>query len=178
MFRRRLDVAVKNVKRKLSKEKIEGLIADYRTVVDEYLYNEPDVTYAPLTPSEYEQISGNLPNLVDFYYGKYQESLEKPLPFYIGTPVQNAEKITFGWDEAYDFQQDDIKYEVRLSDDLSFGPAVLRRHFRRGSIFWRSLLLMRTATDRVPLTITTVIWASTIQCFVSTLIKKEILQDL
>ncbi len=120
MFRRRLDVAVKNVKRKLSKEKIEGLIADYRTVVDEYLYNEPDVTYAPLTPSEYEQISGNLPNLVDFYYGKYQESLEKPLPFYIGTPVQNAEKITFGWDEAYDFQQDDIKYEVRLSDDLSF----------------------------------------------------------
>ncbi len=120
MFRRRLDVAVKNVKRKLSKDKIEGLIAGYRTVVDQYLYNMPDATYAPLTPAEYEEVSAGLPNLVDFYYSKYQESLEKPLPFYIGTPEQTAEKITFGWDEAYDFQQDDIKYEVRLADDLNF----------------------------------------------------------
>ena len=124
LFRRRLDVAIKNVKRKMSKEKIEGLISGYRKVIDEYLYTEPDVTYAPLTPSEYEEISSKLPDLVDFYYGKYQESLEKPLPFYIGTPEQNAEKITFIWDEAYDFQQDDIRYEVRLSDDIYFGNVI------------------------------------------------------
>lgn len=119
-FREKLDEAVKDVKSILTKERITELIKEYRTVTDAYVYSEPDIIYAPLTQEEYNLISDKLPDLVDFYYEKYLLSLESPMPFFIGDPVQNDKTIEFVWDESYDFQQDDIKYKLKLSDNIEF----------------------------------------------------------
>ena len=123
-FRRRLDLAMADVKRTLSKEKIDGLISEYRKVIDNYLYEEPDVNYAPLTKEEYEQISTGVPALVDFFYDKYNESLDNPMPFFIGSPEQKDGKISFTWDESYDFQLEDITYDFVLSDNLDFSNPI------------------------------------------------------
>ena len=119
-FRRQLDYAVGDIKKELTEEKISGLISGYRQVIDDYLYSEPDVSYAPLSPEVYRQVSDNVPSLVDYYYEKYAASIEKPMPFFIGTPTVSEGKIIFNWDESYDFQKDDVQYELLLSDDPEF----------------------------------------------------------
>lgn len=132
-FRAYLDLAIGDVKNSLEKEKIKGLIGEYRNVIDGYLYSEPDVIYAPLTPEDYEKVSDNVPNLVDYYYEKFSESLQKPMPFFIGTPALSNDALYFTWDESYDFQNDDIKYQVLLSDDLDFSNVIFEY-----SGFWNS----------------------------------------
>ena len=77
----------------------------------------PDVLHEPLTPQEYESIAGNLPNLVDFYYENYLDTLECPMPFYIGTPQEENGMLKIRWDISFDFQAEDITYEAVLARD-------------------------------------------------------------
>jgi spore coat protein H len=90
----------------------------YDKVVRPYVYSEPDIMYAPLTPENYDLVEEKLPSLVDDYYERYLESLEKPMPFFIGTPQSTNLGITFHWDSSYDFDQEDITYKVVVARDL------------------------------------------------------------
>ena len=116
-FRGKLDEAILAVKDYLSKERFESLIGAYRGVTGRYVYEMPDVIHEPLTPQEYESIAGNLPNLVDFYYENYLDTLECPMPFYIGTPQEENGMLKIRWDISFDFQAEDITYEAVLARD-------------------------------------------------------------
>ena len=54
-----------------------------------------------------------LGDLLDYSY-------EKPQPFYIGVPQENADGLHLEWDISYDFQGEDITYTVQLSDTYTF----------------------------------------------------------
>ncbi len=116
-FRQKLNEAVNDIKGILTKEKLSGMVSDYRSVVEQYLWKDPDITYESLTQEEYDYVAEHLPELVDVYYENYKKSLEKPLPFYIGTPVVDQDKLEFVWENSYDFQQQDITYKAVLSKD-------------------------------------------------------------
>ena len=114
-FREQLDFAVNDLKDYLSKEKLSGMISKYRKVTEHFAYSEPDVTYMKTTKEAYDEIASNLPNLVDTYYGFYKDSLQKPMPFFIGTPTIQNGKINVSWDASYDLQEEDLSYTARLS---------------------------------------------------------------
>lgn len=48
----------------------------------------------------------------------YLDSLEKPMPFFMGTPAVGGGKWKLEWNTSYDFQKEDLTYEVTLSDRL------------------------------------------------------------
>lgn len=123
-FRKKLDDAVMDLREKMSKEHLNEMVREYRSVVEDYLFSEPDVYYSPLTSGEYDEVAKGLPDLVDYYYEDYLESLECPLPFFIGLPVVAEEKMIYNWDASYDFQQDDLRYRFRLARDLDFKDVV------------------------------------------------------
>ncbi len=114
-FREQLDFAVNDLKDYLSKERLSGMISKYRKVTEHFAYSEPDVTYMKTTKEAYDEIASNLPNLVDTYYGFYKDSLQKPMPFFIGTPTIQNGKINVSWDASYDLQEEDLSYTARLS---------------------------------------------------------------
>lgn len=123
-FRKKLDDAVMDLREKMPKEHLNEMVREYRSVVEDYLFSEPDVYYSPLTTQEYDEVAKGLPDLVDYYYEDYLESLECPLPFFIGLPVVAEEKMIYNWDASYDFQQDDLRYRFRLARDLDFKDVV------------------------------------------------------
>ncbi len=117
-FREELDLAINDLRSIFTKEKIADMVATYRGVVEETLWETPDITHEQLTPEEYEQVANSLPDLADTYYECYLQSLENPLPFYIGDPVIEEDKLKIVWDNSYDFQQQDIMYTAVISRDL------------------------------------------------------------
>ena len=117
-FRARLDAAIIDLKEYMSKEKLSGMIDGYRTVTDKYVYSEPDMWYVPLTYEEYEEVAKGLPDLVEVYYQNYLDTLECPLPFFIGAPEIVDGKIRYSWGYSYDFQKEEIKYTAVVSSDL------------------------------------------------------------
>ena len=115
-FRNELNDAIVDLKENtLSTENLAGMVSDYRSVVEKYLWNTPDITYERLTPEEYDEVALNLPKQIEENYQKYLDSLEKPLPFFIGTPTIEDGKLVMRWDASYDFQNEDIIYKATLS---------------------------------------------------------------
>ena len=126
-FREELDAAVLDVKSYLSEERISSMIQAYRTVTQTYLKKMPDQMYAPLTDAEYEAIASAIPSEVEQNYKLYKESLEKPMPFYIGVPTIEGNTLKFSWDASYDFNEEDITYTVELAKDYQFKEIIYRQ---------------------------------------------------
>ena len=126
-FREELDAAVLDVKSYLSEERISSMIQAYRTVTQTYLKKMPDQMYAPLTDAEYETIASAIPPEVEQNYKLYKESLEKPMPFYIGVPTIEGNTLKFSWDASYDFNAEDITYTVELAKDYQFKEIIYRQ---------------------------------------------------
>ncbi|WP_034443443.1 CotH kinase family protein [Butyrivibrio sp. AE2032] len=125
-FRQELDAAILDLKSYLSYERLSSMTKAYEQVVKPYLYSEPDITYAPLTPENYDIVEKALPSLVDDYYQRYLESLEKPMPFYIDTPQKTNLGVTYTWGDSYDFDQEDITYKVIVARDLECTDVVYK----------------------------------------------------
>ena len=126
-FREELDAAIQDLRSYLSVDRISSMIEEYRTVTQKYLNQMPDQMYAPLTEAKYETIASAIPSEVEQNYKLYKESLEKPMPFYIGKPVIEGNILKFNWDASYDFDAETITYTVELAKDYKFNEIVFRK---------------------------------------------------
>lgn len=115
-YRSRLDGAVMELREYLSREKLDSLVSRYLPVTMQYTFSYPDVLNAPVTPEEYGVITAALPGEIEENFAAYKESLQKPMPFYIGIPAEADGMLQLNWDVAYDFQAEDITYTAELSD--------------------------------------------------------------
>lgn len=125
-FRARLDQVMGEMKTYLSAERITQMADQYAAVVRPYLERMPDQMYEPLTPEQYELVRAAIPGEVEQNYQLYKESLEKPMPFYIGTPRIENGKLIVNWDASYDFDAEDITYTAEIARDYAFNQVIFR----------------------------------------------------
>ena len=111
----------------LSEERLSTMISQYENVVRPYLYSMPDQMHAPLTQVQYDTVAAGIPEEVEKNYELYLESLEKPQPFYIGTPAIQDNALNLNWDVSYDFDAEDITYTVELATDYQFQNVIFRQ---------------------------------------------------
>ncbi len=100
-------MAIQDLRSYLSVDRISSMIEKYRTVTQKYLNQMPDQMYAPLTEAQYDTVAAAIPSEVEQNYELYKESLEKPMPFYIGKPVIEGNTLKLNWDASYDFDAED-----------------------------------------------------------------------
>ena len=87
-FRDKLNDAILDLKENyLTEDRLTTMIESYKSVVKPHAYSMPDQMNEPLTEEQYEQVAAAIPGEVEKNYQLYLESLEKPMPFYIGVPV-------------------------------------------------------------------------------------------
>ncbi len=120
-YRDQLTAAIEDLMNNyLTQEKLTEMLSSYAEVVKPYVYSIPDAEHARVDETEYDQILAGMPGEIQENYGYYLESLEKPLPFYVGTPYEEDGRISVLWDASYDFDGEDITYTFLLSTDLAF----------------------------------------------------------
>ena len=126
-FRAQLDGVINQLRAYLNQDRIGSLVAHYRSIVESYLWRTPDIVYARLTPEQYDQVAGNLPQQIEENYQLYLESLKRPMPFYIGAPEIKNGMLRFVWDASYDFEAEDIRYTVEVSDNYDFSTILFQK---------------------------------------------------
>ena len=119
-LRAKLDERILLYRNLLTEDKLTQLAQKYNKLIEPYLWRLPDVLYMRLTYEERQQVLEEFPKEIEINYQKYLESYEKPQPFYIGVPQENADGLHLEWDISYDFQGEDITYTVQLSDTYTF----------------------------------------------------------
>lgn len=120
-FRETLDWAVQDLmEHYLTEEWFESAVADYTSVTKSYLYRMPDVIYAPLTSFQYNLVAANLYDQIAENYRKYQESLQKPMPFFVGVPEPTETGLHVNWNASYALDAQSVRYSVTLAKDYRF----------------------------------------------------------
>lgn len=99
------------------REKAERL----RSIVEPLAFSLPDAQTMPLSREQYAWVAEHLPDEITLSLAMYEESLEKPMPFYIGMPYVRDGRLVLGWDPAFDLDAETIRYTVEVSDSCDFG---------------------------------------------------------
>ena len=125
-FRAELDSAIENLRTYLSEDRINSLANTYASVVKPYVYRMPDSMYAPISAGEYSAVLGEIGKEIETNYHAYKESLEKPLPFFIGVPREVNGKMQVEWDSSYDFDAETVTYTFELARNYSFSNPIVK----------------------------------------------------
>lgn len=104
----------------LTVDRVNELVDTYKTVVKPYVYSMPDILYATLTSEEYDMVANSIAGEIEDNYQAYLESLERPMPFFIGVPEIVDGSLRIVWDPAYDFDNESITYSVEVATDYLF----------------------------------------------------------
>ncbi len=111
----------------MNREKVENLVEQYEPIALEYLSREPDNLNGFVDIEEVKEEFDELPSQIDKNYRDYYESIQKPLPVFIGTPFLYGNYIQFDWSPSYDFQGDKIFYTLEISDSVSFDNIIISK---------------------------------------------------
>lgn len=125
-FRKALDDAVEDLRTMFTPEYIDSIVKPYAELLKPLLYKGRDLTYMPITRAGYDRVVNGLNAEIADNYTRYKESLEKPMPFYIGNPVEKNEKYVVEWENSFDFNGEDVTYTFELSRDLSFNNPIVK----------------------------------------------------
>ena len=124
-FRAALDAAVEDLRANyLGQARLEEMVRGYRGTVEPFVYARPDMLITPLTAEKYDVVAQAIPGEVQLNYESYLESLQKPMPFFIATPVLEDGELALSWDASYDFDGEMISYRVTLARDPDFADVV------------------------------------------------------
>lgn len=126
-FRAALDSAVEDLRERLSPEVINGYTATYSALLKPYIYSGRDAIYAPITPGEYDYVVKNINEEITDNYNRYQASMKKPMPYFIGLPQKTADGYKVEWGASYDFNGEDITYTFELARDYRFANPIVKK---------------------------------------------------
>lgn len=117
-FRQELHTAILDLlENYLSGDHIGALFRRYNAIVEPYVSRMPDLQFLPVTLQERETALADTKYEIWANYQRYLETLESPMPFYVGVPEQTETSLLVTWDDSFDFQNEDITYRVVLAKD-------------------------------------------------------------
>lgn len=119
-YRQALRDKVELLHAQITPERIAELIAKYRQTVDQFTMRMPDVAGLGATQEQLELIYQNMPYDTDAAYQDILTSFERPMPFYMHDVTGEGDALLLGWDSAYDFDGEFIRYDVQVARDWSF----------------------------------------------------------
>ena len=123
-FRKALDKAIRSEYAYMSANRINTMVKHYRSIVEQYVWNMPDSMHEPLVKSDYNTVANQLHDEIVDNYRNYWTSWKKPMPFFIGTPSNANGKLKLAWDPSYDFNNEDLRYDVQVAKDYDFKDVV------------------------------------------------------
>ncbi|MEG2434735.1 MAG: CotH kinase family protein [Ruthenibacterium sp.] len=104
----------------LAPAKVQAMAEQYAAVTTPYLYVMPDIQHAPVTQAEHDVVLANVKTEIENNYKEYQESLTRPMPFYIDVPRQTETGYACDWDASFDLNSSDITYTAEISNSIDF----------------------------------------------------------
>lgn len=104
----------------ITKKQTKEFLDVYYPVVNKFVRSNPDLYYLNGHITDFEKEYSSLPDLPEKNKKAYYESLQKPMPIYLGDPELRGGSYFFSWDPSYDLQGDEVKYDFQVSRTVDF----------------------------------------------------------
>ena len=100
----------------INKETVDEKVQEYNQIVEPWISQMPDLYYLGGTLEERQQLLSGLGDEIETAYDNFYKSLESLMPFFLQSMEQDGESLVLNWDEAYDFDNEEIRYHVLVSE--------------------------------------------------------------
>jgi spore coat protein H len=117
---KQLTERVQAVSKIINKENTHKLLQGYYPIVSKIVKVSPDLGGLPASVADYDKEYWGLENHPAANLQKYLKSIENPMPIYLGDATKSDGLYSLTWDNSYDFQGDDLKYDFSMAYDPSF----------------------------------------------------------
>lgn len=95
-----------------------ALLEDYKTVLRQFMTQQPDLSYSRIPPNEIESYIDGFMDFIDNNYERTIASIQYPMPSYMSEPKRlPSGNVQIGWEASYDLQNDLITYDFTLARD-------------------------------------------------------------
>lgn len=125
-YRAKLDEAMDDLYAKLTDGRVEEYAKTYSDLLKPYVFSSRDALGAPLTSEQYDIVANSLVDEIRSNYQAYKQSYEKPMPFYIGVPTVDGDKINLIWEPSYTFDAEEIEYTFELATEYTFEDPIVK----------------------------------------------------
>ncbi|WP_432666253.1 CotH kinase family protein [Wukongibacter baidiensis] len=115
-----LSKKIEELSNTINEENTSKFLDSYYGLVKKSVFKSPDVDYIESTPVKFEKDYYSIAGITEKNKKYYYESLENPMPFFLGEPKNRDGSYSFNWSPSYDLQADDLSYEFILSSDYEF----------------------------------------------------------
>lgn len=134
--------------RTFTEETTKMFLTQYWTVVSDFYDEEPYILYNTWTEDELKNEWNRILQIIEENKDKYYLSLEKPMPVFMGEPINEGGYYIFTWNKSYDLQGDSIKYSIEISDSHLFETLIYQaeeikdtqhvvNNLSPGTYYWR-----------------------------------------
>ena len=159
-FREALHEKVEQLHSVITKERVNALVEKYRNAADPIVLSLPDRENLRVTQEVRDQVCRSLGEDMEKSYQYFLESIEAPMPFFMGDVEKDAEKMRLSWDSAYDFDGEFVRYSVQVSKDWSFSEVLWETKdvldtqavmpaLEPGEYFWRVVAVNESGHSQV-----------------------------
>ncbi|UVI31259.1 exopolysaccharide Pel transporter PelG [Paenibacillus spongiae] len=111
----------------INKDTVAKQIDKYRETVKPYLYRHPDIQFLPGVNKDLDKELELLINTPERGKQRYLDDLEKPRPFFLHDVEFDGDKLNLAWDISYDFQGEDLTYDLAVAKDPLFTQVVAEK---------------------------------------------------
>lgn len=128
---RELHEAVNLVKNNyLSVDKVASKLDAYLPIVQPFISSTPDIDELPIggNGTDIEEYLANYKNTytsIQKNYQKFVDSFQYPMGFWIEKSDLTADKLSLEWTPSYDFQGDNIKYDIQIATSPDFTTSAM-----------------------------------------------------
>ncbi len=127
-FRGALTAAVDDIYAKLCDGRVEAYATTYAELLKPLIYTGRDALYMPVTSEEYDVVATTLVDEIKDNYQNFKDSFKNPMPFYIGVPENNGQKLSVTWQASYTFDAEPISYSFELARDYTFEYPIVKQY--------------------------------------------------
>ena len=114
--RKELAAKIDELHMTINKDTINKIAAEYNQVVEPYIAQMPDLYYLGNTLEERQQIIDGLGDELETAYNQFYETLQDLMPFFIYEVEQDEDNLRLSWEEAYDFDNQEVQYHLIVSE--------------------------------------------------------------
>jgi spore coat protein H len=148
-----LSKKIEEVSKIITPKQTKSFLDSYYPIVSKFVKSAPDLNYETLPISGYDQAYKDIINEPERNKELYFKNLENPMPIYLGDPELKGTHYQFDWDQSYDLQGDELKYDFQISQTIDFSQVYYEKKdlsefslnvdlnsLKKGRNFWRVIV--------------------------------------
>lgn len=101
-----------------TRDRLQPLLDSYKPVVRPFISKAPDLAGLPASTDKLAAWEAEVDRLLTVpatQIARLRETLERPMPVFLGEPAVEAGGRVFNWDASFDLQGDALTYDFKLS---------------------------------------------------------------